>query len=323
MQSTLIPVTLLTGFLGAGKTTLLNRLLASASGERIAVIENEFGAVGVDGSLIAQEASAVVELANGCICCTVKGALAGALTDLAERRARGELAFDRLVVETTGLADPAPIVQTFLREEALAVHYMLDGVITVVDAAHVAEQLARERVTTSQVAFADRLVLTKTDHLSVHEAAGLVTRLVRINARAPLQWAARLETVRDLFAIGGFTLGEGGLPRPGWRAVGERSWDDAIASLVLESDSPLPLDAVSRFVDELIADHANDLLRYKGILSIVGESRRLIFQGVHRIAGYDYGRPWASGEARQSRIVLIGRDLPGERLRTRFATLGR
>ncbi|MGC3962972.1 MAG: GTP-binding protein [Rhodocyclaceae bacterium] len=320
MQDT-IPVTLLTGFLGAGKTTLLNRFLAAMRGTRIAIVENEFGAVGIDGSLVASEASAVVELSDGCICCTVKGALSDALISMAARRANGELTFDRLIIETTGLADPAPIVQVFLRDEILRGYYQLDGVITVIDALHATTQLDRERVAASQVAFADRLILTKTDALSVDDAATLAARLARINARAPLEWASRLGNPKELLAIGGFMLHESGLPRRGWRPVGERSWDDAIASVVLESDVPLPLDGISLFVDELLADHANDLLRYKGILSIADESRRLIFQGVHQVAGYDYGRPWEANETRTSRMVLIGRDLPVERLRARFAAL--
>lgn len=324
-----IPVTVLTGFLGAGKTTLLNRLLAHAGDERIAIVENEFGAVGIDGDLIAPGASTIVELANGCICCSVRGELAEALVDLLARRASGEIQFDRLIIETTGLADPAPVVQTFFWDERLRENFLLDAVITMVDVCHATEQLDREAVAAAQVAFADWLVLTKTD---LAAPGALPTRLRAINARAPILDVGRVDEAWDeLLATGGFSLNEKGLPAPGWKAARpatgkaifgskpQRSWDDAIESIVLEHEGAVELDAISDFVDRLIAEHAADLLRYKGILAVAGEPRRLIFQGVHKIAGFDFGRDWDEAETPESRIVLIGRQLPTDELRQAFA----
>jgi len=326
-----IPVTLLTGFLGAGKTTLLNRLLAANHGQRIAVVENEFGAAGIDGALLDRAAVSVVELSNGCICCTVQGELGDALAGLLARREAGELAFDRLIVETTGLADPAPVVQyLFQRRAAARALPARTASSTVVDAVHFDGQFRRERVAASQVAFADRLLISHADLVTPEALYELCTRLQRVNARAPLIVAGSAdESWRDLFSVKGFSLDERGLPVRGWHPVSPRaisgiagmarkSWDDAVGSLLLECEAPLDLERVSAFVDTLINEHSVDLLRYKGILSIEGENRRLIFQGVHRIAGFDYGRPWEAGDARMSRVVLIGRHLPAEVLRARF-----
>jgi G3E family GTPase len=327
----MIPVTLLSGFLGAGKTTLLNRLLAANRDARIAIVENEFGAVGIDGELIAPGASTIIELSNGCICCSVRGELSAALIDLLAQRTRGEIFFDRLIIETTGLADPGPVVQTFFWEDALREHFTLDAVITLIDVCHATEQLDREPVAAAQVAYADWLVLSKTD---VCDTGNLRTRLASINARAEIITAQEIDAHWPrLLNTGGFSLNERGLPTTAqaasWKAAGSkanamgqktpaRSWDDAIESMLLERPGSVDIEAISRFVDQLIAQHANDLLRYKGILSIQGEPRRLVFQGVHRIAGFDYGRPWEANESRESRIVLIGRDLPREQLQADF-----
>lgn len=320
------PVTLLTGFLGAGKTTLLNRLMAARPDLRFAIVENEFGAAGIDGSLLSPAATKIVELSNGCICCSVRSELGEALGGLLRQRAAGELAFDHLVIETTGLADPGPVIQTFFTDDLLREAFCLDAVVTLIDVCHATRQLDSEAVAGAQVAYADWLILTKTD---IADAGSLPGRLATLNAGARQFDVRELETHLDaLLATGGFSLDGKFATRPlapasTRNAFGQktptRSWDDRIHSLLLEADGELDLDAVSAFMDGLVDTHANDLLRYKGLLAIRGEERRLVFQGVHRMTSFDYGTPWASDEARRSCIVLIGRDLPEAALREGFA----
>src|SRR5574338_1105803 len=204
-----IPVTLLTGFLGAGKTTLLNRILAAARGERIAVIENEFGPVNIDSELLVRSTAEVIELTNGCLCCTVRGDLARSMMGLKSRRDAGYLPFDRFFIETTGLADPGPVIQTFFAEPELAEGYLLDAVLTVVDAIHAPRQLDEQPVLLKQIGFADRLLVSKSEGVAAGELEGLYERLVRINPRAPIQQidGGPLD-LGSLFDIRGFNLNE-------------------------------------------------------------------------------------------------------------------
>ncbi|HZX30826.1 MAG TPA: GTP-binding protein [Rhodocyclaceae bacterium] len=329
-----IPVTILSGFLGAGKTTLLNKLLAHAGGQRIAVVENEFGAVGIDRSLILDEAApavTVVELANGCVCCSVRGEMSKALADLADRRAAGTLPFDRLVLECTGLADPAPVAQAFFVDEGVRERYTLDGIITLVDAVHAETQLDEHRVAAAQVGFADRLLLTKTDLVDAARVEQLAQRLRRINVRAPIGTvpadpsgllelkAFYLNEVLELapdFLLGHHPRGQA----RGGAAIPEepRRRDDDVSSLVLRRAGDIDLERIGAFVEELLATRGNDMLRYKGILSIQGKAERLIFQGVHRITGFDHGRPWQPEESRESVIVIIGRRLDAAAITAAF-----
>lgn len=322
-----IPVTILTGFLGAGKTTLLNRMIAAAGDTRIAVVENEFGAVGIDGGLIGNGERpdiTVVELANGCVCCSVRGEMSRALADLADRRDAGTLAFDRLVLETTGLADPAPVAQAFFVDEGVRERYVLDGIITLVDAVHAAKQLDEHRVAAAQVGFADRLLLTKTDLTNVMQVNELTARLRTINARAPIFLPPTDgASVAELLRLNAFHLDEvleiapdfltshhpRGTARNGKSETTDISWNDDVSSLVLRHSGGVNLDRIGAFVEGLLDRIGNDMLRYKGVLAIEGDPRRLIFQGVHRITGFDYGRPWEDNATRESIIVIIGRRL--------------
>lgn len=330
-----IRATILTGFLGAGKTTLLNRYLATTPAKKVAVLENEFGAVGIDGGLIAgSPAVEVVELTNGCICCSVRGELSDALTDLADRRDRGELDFDHLVLETTGLADPAPVAQAFFVDEGVRERYELDGILTVVDAVHASRQLDENRVAAAQIGFADRVLITKTELVDAPQLEALSARLRRINVRVPvMQIPAEAGQLGALFTLDAFVLSDilerspafltqnapSGLSRGGGApARGFVRHDDDIASLVLQHPGDVDVGLMGSFVEELLLTSGNDMLRYKGILAVRGHEQRMVFQGVHRITGFDYGRPWEAGEARETTIVIIGRRLDHDAISAAF-----
>jgi G3E family GTPase len=307
------PVTILTGFLGAGKTTLLNRILHERHGERIAVIENEFGEVGVDNDLLLNGGGAeqIVEMNNGCICCTVRGDLVRILGELQARRAARPDAFSRVIIETTGLADPAPVAQTFFIDDEIAAHYALDAIVTIVDARHAPAQLDAFHEAQEQVGFADRILLSKTDLVSAEEAQQLRRRLVHINPRTPItpvHFGAA--PIAELLDIGGFSLDAILAIEPDFLGEDTHTHDDAIQSFAFTSMAPFDADKLQAFFRELIAAHAPDLLRYKGVIAFAGQDERVVFQGVHMTMNADAGRTWASGEARESKLVFIGRSLP-------------
>lgn len=323
-----IPVTLLSGALGAGKTTLLRELLDARHGLKIAVIENEFAASGIDDQLLGDTPVTVVALADGCICCSIGGDLTRALVVLLERLDAGELDFERLVIECSGMADPGPIAQAFFAEEQLRDRYQLDGILTLVDAVHAERQLDRP-LAQAQVGFADKLLVTKRDQIDDTQLEALCARLARINRRAPIVLADHGKVpLTELIELRGFHL-EGDpdalvaaslippttlfTPSPT-----PHRHDDAISTLVLESIYPLDIDALSEFMNELLEEHGNRLLRYKGVLDIEGEPRRLVFQGVFRLYGFDWDREWGN-EPRKSVVVFIGEHLPEERIRQGFA----
>ncbi len=320
-MSSPIPVTILSGFLGAGKTTLLRYLLKAEHGLKIAVIENEFSDAGIDTQLLGDEPVQVMTLANGCVCCTIHTDLTKALYLLLERLDSGEIAFDRLVIECTGLADPAPVAQTFFIDEELRERYLLDGIITLVDAAHADVHLS-QTIALAQIGFADRLLVSKRDLVDDATFDALSERLTRINRRAPIRVVEHGKIdLAELLDVRGFNLNAdlgGGLSL---RPVQPVASIDRISSLVLRTDKPLNIDSLSAFMNDLLEDHGKQLLRYKGVLSIAGEDRRLVFQGVLKLYGFDWDTEWAEGEARESVMVFIADDLPEAKIREGFAQL--
>jgi len=317
LQDAKVPVTILTGFLGAGKTTLLNRILHERHGERIAVIENEFGEIGIDNELLVHDGSEqIVEMNNGCICCTVRGDLVRILGQLRERRARDPEAFSRVIIETTGLADPAPVAQTFFIDEDIAAAYRLDAVVTVVDARHAAQQLDESHEAQEQVGFADRILLSKLDLVDTAEQRRLRERLARMNPRAPVREVHfGAAPIGELLDIGGFSLDAILEIEPGFLGEDAHEHDDSVQSFVFRSGAPFDADRLQAFLRETIASHARDLMRYKGVVAFAGVDHRIVFQGVHMVMSADAGRPWAEGELRESKLVFIGRGLPQREFR--------
>ena len=306
-----LPVTIVTGFLGSGKTTLVNHILHAAHGRRIAVIENEFGEAPIDGEILLQNGEEIVAMANGCICCTVRGDLVRLLGELHAKRASGALDFERVVIETTGLADPAPVAQTFFVEEAVAEAYRLDGIVTLVDAKHGSRALDEHREAQKQVGFADRLLMSKTDLVSAEVEQALTQRLARMNARAPVvpvrHGRAQVAHVLD---IGGFALDAAhGVDAQG-ADHSPHDHDDEIASFVYRTERPFDLPKLENLLGLLIERYGEAMLRYKGILNVAGREDRIVFQGVHGLLGAEPGARWADGERRESALVFIGRNLP-------------
>ena len=320
-MSSPIPVTILSGFLGAGKTTLLRYLLKAEHGLKIAVIENEFSDAGIDTQLLGDEPVQVMTLANGCVCCTIHTDLTKALYLLLERLDSGEIAFDRLVIECTGLADPAPVAQTFFIDEELRERYLLDGIITLVDAAHADVHLT-QTIAQAQIGFADRLLVSKRDLVDDATFDALSERLTRINRRAPIRVVEHGKIdLAQLLDVRGFNLNAdlgGGLSL---RPVQPATSIDRISSVVLRTEKALDIDSLSAFMNELLEDHGKQLLRYKGVLNIAGEDRRLVFQGVLKLYGFDWDTEWRDGETRESVMVFIADDLPEAKIREGFARL--
>jgi G3E family GTPase len=310
-QDNMVPVTILTGFLGAGKTTLLNRILKEDHGKRIAVIENEFGETGVDSEIIEKTDEQIVEMNNGCICCTVRGDLIRILGTLKEKREEGALKFDRVVIETTGMADPGPVAQTFFTDEEIGNYYLLDSILTVVDAKHAPQQLDEFHEAQEQVGFADRILLSKTDLTKEEDTENLIKRLKRMNPRAPIKKVnfgdAPIDEVLD---IRGFNLNAVLELDPQFLVDTHHEHHDEVESFVFKSDKPFDGNKLEQFLSGMIQVYGPDLLRYKGVLWMKGNPRRVVFQGVHMMMGGDMGKPWTKADKKRSVLVFIGKKLP-------------
>ena len=310
-QDNMVPVTILTGFLGSGKTTLLNRILQEDHGHRIAVIENEFGEVGVDNEILAQTTEQIVEMNNGCICCTVRGDLIRILGDLKDKRTRGELKFDRVVIETTGMADPGPVAQTFFTDEEIGAYYLLDSILTLVDAKHAPGQLDEFKEAQEQVGFADRILISKADLVGEDDVTALAERIKRMNPRAPIRMVHFGDApIAEILDIRGFNLNAILELDPSFLTDVSHQHHDEVESFVFRSERAFDGDKLEQFLSGMIQVYGPDLLRYKGVLWMKGNPNRVVFQGVHMMMGGDVGKPWAKGEKKSSLMVFIGRKLP-------------
>ena len=333
----LIPATILTGFLGSGKTTLLKRVLTEAHGQKIAVIENEFGSENIDNEILVQDSTEqIIQLNNGCVCCSIREDLRTTLSDLAEKRRKGELKFDRVVIETTGLADPGPVAQTFFMDDEIAESYLLDSILTLVDAKHGNDQLDTRQEARRQIGFADQIFISKTDLVDEAAVADLTHRIKHMNPRAPQRKVHFGEVpIAEVFDLRGFNLnakldidpdflktddhGHDHHDHEHEHEHGEHcdhphhhAHDDDVKSFVFKSDKAFNPAKLEDFLGAIVQVYGPKMLRYKGVLNMKGSDKKVIFQGVHQLMGSDLGPAWAKGEKKTSKMVFIGLDLPRE-----------
>ena len=312
-----VPVTVLTGYLGAGKTTLLNRLLTGQHGRKFAVIVNEFGELGIDNDLVVNAEEEVFEMNNGCICCTVRGDLIRIIEGLMKRKGR----FDAILIETTGLADPAPVAQTFFVDEDVRSRTRLDSIITVVDAKYFLQRLEDSHEAAEQVAFADIVLLNKIDLVPAEEAARVEARIRAINPMTRLHRTDHCAVpVGELLDRGAFDLDRILGIEPGFLGEDQHEHDDGITSVSLRTSRPLDAHRFTAWISELLRVRGVDILRCKGILDLNGGPNRHVFQGVHMLMDVTVGRPWKDHETRESRFVLIGRNLDAAALEEGFGS---
>ena len=327
----LIPVTILTGFLGSGKTTLLKRILTEAHGQKIAVIENEFGEENIDSDILVSDTTEnIIQMSNGCVCCTIRDDLRVTLQDLAEKKRKGEITFDRVVIETTGLADPGPVAQTFFMDEEIAEQYLLDSILTLVDAKHAQTQLTERLEARRQIGFADQIFISKSDLVTKEEVDALMHRIKHMNPRAPQKTVHFGEVaIADVFDLRGFNLNarldidpdflkddtaidpENLGPFLGANSSHKHhAHDDDVKSFVFKSDKHFDAAKLEDFLGAIVNIYGPRMLRYKGVLNMKGTERKVIFQGVHQLMGSDLGPVWAKDEKRNSKMVFIGINLP-------------
>lgn len=316
-----VPVTVITGFLGAGKTTLVNRILTEQHGRRIAVIENEFGEVGIDDGLVLDAEEEIFEMNNGCICCTVRGDLIRILGALMRRRDR----FDHILIETTGLADPAPVAQTFFVDDEIRSQLRLDAIVTMVDAAHVLDHLDDakpadvENEAIEQVAFADRMILNKVDLVSADHLGVVEARLRGINSGAEIVHAQNAKVELDrILDVGAFDLQRVLTDDPAFLEESDHQHDQTVTSVDIRLDGDVDVEKLNAWLGELLSAKGVDIFRSKGILALAEQSRQYVFQGVHMLFDGTEGRPWRDGEPRTNRLVFIGRNLDRDELESGF-----
>ncbi|MFZ4055131.1 MAG: CobW family GTP-binding protein [Polynucleobacter sp.] len=340
----LIPVTILTGFLGSGKTTLLKHVLTEQHGKKIAVIENEFGEENIDNDILVQNSEeTIVQMSNGCVCCTIRGDLVEALNQLWEQRQQKKIQFERVVIETTGVANPGPVAQTFFMDDDVAEHYVLDAVVTLVDAKHGQQQLTEHEEAQRQVGFADQIFITKTDLVSPAEIANLRSRLMHMNPRAPIKAITQgLVPLNEVLDLKGFNLNAKLDIDPHFLGAEEHDHTDCghdhshdhadhdhadhghqhhdhaghtdrIQSFVFRSERPFDSKKLEDFLGGILEVFGEKMLRYKGVLYVKGSARKVVFQGVHQMMGSDLAGPWGT-EPKQTRMVFIGIDLPKDTL---------
>jgi G3E family GTPase len=330
MSTGLIPATILTGFLGSGKTTLLKRVLTEAHGQKIAVIENEFGEENIDNEiLVADTGEQIIQMNNGCVCCTIREDLRTTLADLAAKKRAGELDFDRVVIETTGLADPGPVAQTFFMDDEVAETYLLDSILTLVDAKHAQQQLDARQEVRRQIGFADQIFISKSDLVDDTALDDLAHRIKHMNPRAPQRKVHFGEVpISAVFDLKGFNLNSKLDIDPDFLSAqddhhdhehehGEHCshphhhrHDDDVKSFVFRADRAFNPAKLEDFLGSIVQVYGPRMLRYKGVLHMKGTDRKVIFQGVHQLMGSDLGPKWAPGEPKSSKMVFIGIDLP-------------
>jgi G3E family GTPase len=334
----LIPATILTGFLGSGKTTLLKRVLSEAHGQKIAVIENEFGEENIDNEILVSDTTEnIIQMSNGCICCTIRDDLRATLQDLAARKRKGEIDFERVIIETTGLADPGPVAQTFFMDDEVAEQYLLDGILTLVDAKHAEQQLNDRQEARRQVGFADQIFISKSELVTPEALQALTHRLKHMNPRAPMAQVhfgevsldkvldlrgfnlnARLDIDPDFLKDDAHEHDHGHVHGPDCghdhhdhaHHHHHHHHDDDVKSFVYRATRPFDPAKLEDFLGAIVQVYGPRMLRYKGVLDMQGTERKVIFQGVHQLMGSDLGPSWPTGEARVSKMVFIGIDLP-------------